>query len=75
MQQSFIPPDFAHSLALCYKTRRLAPDRTSVRQEKVMKKKEVTCHRWDDIPKEIVTELLDRRLITGERMMPSAPYS
>ena len=40
-----------------------------------MKKKEVTCHRWDDMPKEIVTESLDRRLITGERMMPSAPYS
>ncbi|HEX9562751.1 MAG TPA: cupin domain-containing protein [Gemmatimonadaceae bacterium] len=29
----------------------------------------VVFHRWDDIPLETVTPLLDRKLITGERMM------
>ena len=39
-----------------------------------MEKKEVTWHRWDEIPKESVTEMLDRRLITGERMMLAHVY-
>ena len=30
--------------------------------------------RWDDMPKEKVTDLLDRRLITGERMMLAHVY-
>ena len=30
--------------------------------------------RWDDMPKETVTPLLDRRLITGERMMLAHVY-
>ncbi len=29
----------------------------------------VKWYRWDDMPKENVTEMLDRRLITGDRMM------
>ena len=28
-----------------------------------------TWYRWDDMPKERVTDMLDRRFITGERMM------
>jgi quercetin dioxygenase-like cupin family protein len=39
-----------------------------------MEKKEVTWHRWDEMPKESVTEMLDRRLITGERMMLAHVY-
>jgi quercetin dioxygenase-like cupin family protein len=39
-----------------------------------MEKKEVTWHRWDEMPKEAVTEMLDRRLITGESMMLAHVY-
>jgi quercetin dioxygenase-like cupin family protein len=39
-----------------------------------MEKKEVTWHRWDEMPKETVTEMLDRRLITCERMMLAHVY-
>ena len=31
-------------------------------------------HRWDDMPKERVSDLLQRRLITGERMMLAHVY-
>ncbi|MEJ7863188.1 MAG: cupin domain-containing protein [Pyrinomonadaceae bacterium] len=31
-------------------------------------------YRWDDMPKENVTEMLDRRLITGDRMMLAHVY-
>ena len=34
----------------------------------------VTFHRWDDMPKERVTDLIDRRLIVGERMMLAHVY-
>ena len=34
----------------------------------------VTHHRWDDMPKEKVNDLLDRRLITGDRMMLAHVY-
>jgi quercetin dioxygenase-like cupin family protein len=34
----------------------------------------VTHHRWDDMPKERVTDHLERRLITGERMMLAHVY-
>lgn len=30
--------------------------------------------RWDDIPKEKLTDLLDRRLVTGERIMLAHVY-
>jgi quercetin dioxygenase-like cupin family protein len=33
-----------------------------------------TLYRWDDMPKETLTPLLDRRLITGERMMLAHVY-
>ncbi|MEP6692036.1 MAG: cupin domain-containing protein [Gemmatimonadaceae bacterium] len=36
--------------------------------------KDATWYRWDDMPKEKVTELLDRRLITGDRMMLAHVY-
>ncbi len=35
---------------------------------------EVTWYRWSDMPKEKVSDLLDRRLITGERMMLAHVY-
>src|SRR5471032_1061149 len=34
----------------------------------------VTFYRWNDMPKETVTPLLDRRLITGDRMMLAHVY-
>ena len=34
----------------------------------------VTHYRWEDMPRERVTDLLDRRLITGDRMMLAHVY-
>ena len=34
----------------------------------------VTLHRWDDLPRERVTDGIDRRLITGDRMMLAHVY-
>jgi quercetin dioxygenase-like cupin family protein len=34
----------------------------------------VTRYRWEQIPKEAVSPMLDRRLITGERMMLAHVY-
>jgi quercetin dioxygenase-like cupin family protein len=39
-----------------------------------MNSADTTFYRWDDMPKEKVTDLLDRRLITGERMMLAHVY-
>ncbi len=39
-----------------------------------MEQQKVTWHRWDDMPKERVTDLLERRLITGDRMMLAHVY-
>ena len=33
-----------------------------------------THYRWDDMPKDKVTDMLDRRLITGDRMMLAHVY-
>jgi quercetin dioxygenase-like cupin family protein len=33
-----------------------------------------TLYRWEDMPKERVTDLLERRLITGDRMMLAHVY-
>ncbi|HTR78442.1 MAG TPA: cupin domain-containing protein [Gemmatimonadaceae bacterium] len=35
---------------------------------------DVTFYRWDDIPRERVSPLLDRKLITGQRMMLAHVY-
>jgi quercetin dioxygenase-like cupin family protein len=34
----------------------------------------VTFHRWNDMPKEKVTDEIDRRLVCGERMMLAHVY-
>lgn len=34
----------------------------------------VTHYRWDDMPKEPLSDVLERRLITGERMMLAHVY-
>ncbi|HEU4994510.1 MAG TPA: cupin domain-containing protein [Gemmatimonadaceae bacterium] len=34
----------------------------------------VTFHRWEEMPKEQVSPMLDRRLITGDRMMLAHVY-
>ena len=39
-----------------------------------MEQKTATFYRWDDMPKEQVSDTLDRRLITGDRMMLSHVY-
>jgi quercetin dioxygenase-like cupin family protein len=35
---------------------------------------EATLHRWDDLPLESLNERLDRRLVTGERIMLAHVY-
>lgn len=39
-----------------------------------MSERNVTFYRWDDMPKEKVNETLDRRLITGDKMMLAHVY-
>jgi quercetin dioxygenase-like cupin family protein len=39
-----------------------------------MEQPKATWHRWDDMPKEHVSDLLERRLIIGERMMLAHVY-
>ncbi|MEO7736412.1 MAG: cupin domain-containing protein [Kofleriaceae bacterium] len=34
----------------------------------------VTHHRWDDMPRQRVTDVIDRRLVVGERMMLAHVY-
>ena len=34
-----------------------------------MTERSVTFYRWDEMPKETVTEVFDRRLITGDHVM------
>ena len=35
---------------------------------------DVTFHRWDDLPKEQLSETISRRLVTGDRMMLAHVY-
>jgi quercetin dioxygenase-like cupin family protein len=39
-----------------------------------MSERSVTFYRWDDMPKEKVSEVLDRRLITADRVMLAHVY-
>ena len=39
-----------------------------------MEQPNVTWYRWDDMPREQVSDVLDRRLITGDRMMLTQVY-
>jgi quercetin dioxygenase-like cupin family protein len=39
-----------------------------------MKAHDVTWYRWDEMPREQVSPMLDRKLITGERMMLAHVY-
>ena len=39
-----------------------------------MEHRSVTHHRWADIPKERLSDVLDRKLITGDRMMLAHVY-
>jgi len=39
-----------------------------------MEQTTVTHHRWDDIPKETLSDVLDRKLITGDRIMLAHVY-
>jgi quercetin dioxygenase-like cupin family protein len=44
------------------------------RSKPMESKAEARFHRWEDLPKEKLNELLDRRLITGERIMLAHVY-
>jgi quercetin dioxygenase-like cupin family protein len=39
-----------------------------------MEQRNVTHHRWEDMPKEALSDVLERRLITGDRMMLAHVY-
>lgn len=39
-----------------------------------MEQAKVTQHRWEDMPRESVSSMLERRLITGNRMMLAHVY-
>jgi quercetin dioxygenase-like cupin family protein len=39
-----------------------------------MTTRNVTFYRWEDMPKEMVSDMLDRRLITADRMMLAHVY-
>ena len=39
-----------------------------------MNKRDVTFYRWNDMPKEKVTDMFERRLITADRMMLAHVY-
>lgn len=39
-----------------------------------MNERKVTFYRWEDMPREQVSETLDRRLITGDRLMLTHVY-
>jgi quercetin dioxygenase-like cupin family protein len=39
-----------------------------------MSDRETTLYRWEDMPKEKVTDHLERRLVTGDRMMLAQVY-
>jgi quercetin dioxygenase-like cupin family protein len=39
-----------------------------------MDQRRVTFYRWEDMPKEKVSDVLDRRLITGDRVMLTHVY-
>src|SRR5258708_7453078 len=39
-----------------------------------MDQRAVTFYRWEDMPKERVSDMLDRRLITGDRIMLTHVY-
>jgi quercetin dioxygenase-like cupin family protein len=47
----------------------------TVERSKTMESpKEARFHRWEDLPKEKLNDLLDRRLVTGERIMLAHVY-
>jgi len=40
----------------------------------IMEQRKTTSYRWDEMPKERVSDLLERRLVTSERMMLAHVY-
>src|SRR5438552_9776153 len=42
--------------------------------DKLMEQRTVTHHRWADIPEEPLSDVLSRKLITGDRMMLAHVY-
>ena len=52
----------------------LAPTKGVDARKDSMSKHAVSWYRWDEMPKERVNAALDRRLVTGERMMLAHVY-
>ena len=48
--------------------------RAILSNNRAMSSSKVTFYRWDDMPKERVNDRLDRRLVTGDRMMLAHVY-
>src|SRR3954468_15592544 len=44
------------------------------RSDRAVQGRPVTWHRWEEMPREKVSAMLDRRLITGDRMMLAHVY-
>src|SRR5918912_407318 len=42
--------------------------------DRTVQDRSVTWHRWEEMPREKVSPMLDRRLITGDRMMLAHVY-
>src|SRR5262245_63357278 len=54
---------------------RCAYGRTSIFEERTMAQEaKARLHRWESMPRERLSEKLDRRIITGERMMITHVY-
>jgi quercetin dioxygenase-like cupin family protein len=51
-----------------------AAEGAAERSKTMESRKEARFHRWDDLPKEKLNDLLDRRLVTGERIMLAHVY-
>lgn len=47
---------------------------SSSRTDRTAQERSVTWYRWEEMPREKVSAMLDRRLITGDRMMLAHVY-
>jgi quercetin dioxygenase-like cupin family protein len=60
----------AHGVSEAVRPAASAPERSDTMETR----KEARFHRWEDLPKEKLNDLLDRRLVTGERIMLAHVY-
>jgi unsaturated pyranuronate lyase len=53
---------------------KLAAENPAERRQTMPTRTEARFHRWEDLPREKLNDLLDRRLVTGERIMLAHVY-